>query len=638
MSHRKTKKTFVKESASKSSTRKHVICDCNLCKGAQVDPRTRASHMKNREISRGLNEPSEPSDMGIGEGSRQRHISIDVSDDPMDPMDMDDIDDSSDEQGFNFLVTNPKKSKRKRKRNISYPLVIIEKLLSDHDEDQEVEDDDTNFTEEEEDADDDDELGQNVSFDAPEPGYGDTDIPNTNFDQSFAWIVYWILKYQERYRLSDMATNSLIKLIRYLLIFHDENAYSRFPTSLYMARKLFGIGDHQIIKYATCQKCCKLYSIKDLPTDKPYHCTFQNFLNHPIVNLRSPCNNLITKQIPTNQGIIHRPSLIFPIVNIKRQLQGLYNKKGFEESCRKWAARPNNNQELSDIYDGRIWKDFKDTNDGRSFFRYEVSDSHLGIMLNLDWFQPFENSQYSVGVMYGVICNLPRSERFKTSNIITLAVIPGPNKPKLHQLNHYLAPIIDQLIELWNGIELSTTYENSSGKSIRAAVICCACDIPAARKLCGHISARIACHRCEKIANFNTRNQPNFGGFDDMEQWFVKRNVDEVRNNAGLWKECNTEDARKRHVSESLVRWSEIYRLPYFDPVQFLIVDPMHCLFLGIAKWIVTRLWIEGGRLSSKHLKIMQARANKIKVPSDIGRIPNKIATGEGFLGFTTDQ
>jgi Transposase family tnp2 len=346
----------------------------------------------------------------------------------------------------------------------------------------------------------------------------------------------------------------------------------------------------------------------------------------------------IPNNFRTNQGILYRPSLIYPVVNIKRQLQRLYNKKGFEESCRKWAARPNNNQELLDIYDGRIWKEFKGTNENQLFFRREVSDSHLGIMLNLDWFQPFDNSQYSVGVMYGVICNLPRSERFKTSNIITLAVIPGPNEPKLHQLNHYLAPIIDQLIELWGGIELSATYENSNGRSIRAAVICCACDIPAARKLCGHISARIACHRCEKVANFDIRNQPNFGGFDDMEQWFVKRNVDEVRNNAGLWKECTSEDARKRHVSETLVRWSEMCRLPYFDPVQFLIVDPMHCLFLGIAKWIVTRLWIEEGRLTSKHLEIMQARANKIKVPSDIGRIPNKIATGEGFSGFTADQ
>src|ERR1043166_8220701 len=90
-----------------------------------------------------------------------------------------------------------------------------------------------------------------------------------------------------------------------------------------------------------------------------------------------------------------------------------------------------------------------------------------------------------------------------------------------------------------------------------------------------------------------------------------------------------------RYVSETFVRWSEIYRLPYFDPTKFLIVDPMHCLFLGIAKWIVTRLWIEENQLTTKHLEIMQEQANKIKVPSNIGRIPNKIATGDGFSGFT---
>ena len=129
-----------------------------------------------------------------------------------------------------------------------------------------------------------------------------------------------------------------------MLISHDETTYSAFPTSLYMARKLFGIGD-QIIKYATCQKCCKLYSIKDLPADKPHHCSFQNYPNHPMTNFRILCGNAITKQVPTNQGILYRPLLIYPIVNIKHQLKRLYSKKGFEESCRKWAARPNNNQE-----------------------------------------------------------------------------------------------------------------------------------------------------------------------------------------------------------------------------------------------------------------------------------------------------
>src|SRR6185437_9547310 len=60
----------------------------------------------------------------------------------------------------------------------------------------------------------------------------------------------------------------------------------------------------------------------------------------------------------------------------------------------------------------------------------------------------------------------------------------------------------------------------------------------------------------------------------------------------------------------------------------------MHCLFLSIAKWIVTQLWIEENRLTTKHLEIMQEQANKIKVPSDIGRIPNKITTDDGFSGL----
>jgi hypothetical protein len=34
----------------------------------------------------------------------------------------------------------------------------------------------------------------------------------------------------------------------------------------------------------------------------------------------------------------------------------------------------------------------------------------------------------------------------------------------------------------------------------------------------------------------------------------------------------------------------------------------------------------------------MEKRAEAIKLPADMGRIPNKISTGEGFSGFTADQ
>ena len=141
-------------------------------------------------------------------------------------------------------------------------------------------------------------------------------------------------------------------------------------------------------------------------------------------------------------------------------------------------------------------------------------------MLNLDWFQPFKNSQYSVGVIYAVICNLSRSERFKPYNILTLAIIPGPHEPKLHEINHYLYPIINQLIQLWNGYNIQT-HEYNNSRFVCGAIIGSSNDVPAARKLCGFISARIACYRCYKSANF-VGNQPNFGGFADFDDWFVE--------------------------------------------------------------------------------------------------------------------
>src|ERR1043165_1498821 len=79
-------------------------------------------------------------------------------------------------------------------------------------------------------------------------------------------------------------------------------------------------------------------------------------------------------------------------------------------------------------------------------------------------------------------------------------------------------------------------------------------------------------------------------------------------------------------------------RLPYFNPIRHLVVDPMHCLFLGIAQWIIKRLWVDSGKLTKSDLELMEKRAKAIKVPADLGRIPNKIATSEGFSGYTADQ
>ena len=71
----------------------------------------------------------------------------------------------------------------------------------------------------------------------------------------------------------------------------------------------------------------------------------------------------------------------------------------------------------------------------------------LGVLINIDFFQPFKHVSYSVGVIYAVIINLPRHMRYKPNNVIIIGVIPGPHEPKKH-LNSYLGPVVIELQEL----------------------------------------------------------------------------------------------------------------------------------------------------------------------------------------------
>jgi hypothetical protein len=76
-----------------------------------------------------------------------------------------------------------------------------------------------------------------------------------------------------------------------------------------------------------------------------------------------------------------------------------------------------------------------------------------------------------------------------------------------------------------------------------------------------------------------------------------------------------------KHLKEHSIHQSELLHFPYMDPIRFAAVDPMHCLFLGVAKWI-----------SIEQLQVAQSKIDHVELPSAIGHIPPKIAIGEGFL------
>ena len=72
---------------------------------------------------------------------------------------------------------------------------------------------------------------------------------------------------------------------------------------------------------------------------------------------------------------------------------------------------------------------------------------------------------------------------------------------------------------------------------------------------------------------------------------------------------------QERMESELGCRYSALLQLPYFNPVKMLAIDPMHNLFLGRAKTMVRKVWIENGYLDETKLS-MKREVSKSKCAS----------------------
>lgn len=79
-------------------------------------------------------------------------------------------------------------------------------------------------------------------------------------------------------------------------------------------------------------------------------------------------------------------------------------RPNFLEMCEQWRNDRNTTSDnYRDVYDGKVWEDFQEYN-GQPFLSFP---NNLALMLNVDWFQPFEHTKHSEGVIYLAIMNLP---------------------------------------------------------------------------------------------------------------------------------------------------------------------------------------------------------------------------------------
>ena len=452
------------------------------------------------------------------------------------------------------------------------------------------------------------------------------------------WLTVYLLSFQAVFHVSDGAMEFLFQFLRTFLFVlgkissHCTTIAQFFPKSLYRAKQTT-VGRVTFKRYVVCRKCHQLYHIQDcikggsIPTSK--RCPFKQFPDHIHAKMRKECECLLMKRVElSNRKFIHYPFLTYCYMSLKESIQNLFNRPKFAQSCEHWRTRLSSRGMLKDVYDGKVWQEFVDY-EGQPF----LSQYHnLALMLNMDFFQPFKHINYSVGAIYAVVMNLPRAIRYRQENVILVGLMPGPHEPK-HNINSFIEPMVTELLELWEGVEMNISCVGR--KVVRCALLCIGCDLPAGRKICGFLghNARYGCSRCYKPFPGSVGNM-DYSGFL-LDTWPPRTGTDH-RTKASRLQNFTTLAEQQDMESQYGCRYSVLLRLPYYDAPRMLIIDPMHNLFLGTAKYFLKNALIGSGLITDHLFDTIQQRINSVVVPTGIGRIPHKIRSG--FSAFTADQ
>jgi hypothetical protein len=334
-------------------------------------------------------------------------------------------------------------------------------------------------------------------------------------------------------------------------------------------------------EFVCCPKCWACYTKEDCPDT----CT-----NKVSVDSR-PCGRRLL-ETPKTKNSRQRGTRRYLHHDLKKWLGRLLCRPGMEKYMDRdvYDTGALEEGEMRDIWDGAVLRQFRAA-DGRLFVKPKnKSEGRYVFSLNMDGFNPLGNRQagksFSTGAIYMICLNLPPNLRYRPENIFLVGLMPGPEHPSLTQINHFLRILVDDLLVLWNrGIYYSRTPSHAKGRLVRCALIPVICDLPAARQIMGFAghSAANFCNFCRltlgKINDVDVLNWP--GG--------IKNRAEYLRH-ATAWRDAPAAQ-QPRLFDQFGVRWTELLRLPYWDPTKYVVIDTMHLCFLGNYQRHCRKVW-----------------------------------------------
>ncbi|KAH7908184.1 hypothetical protein BJ138DRAFT_1013317, partial [Hygrophoropsis aurantiaca] len=346
---------------------------------------------------------------------------------------------------------------------------------------------------------------------------------------------------------------------------HGEQSLAKeIPHDLRTVLKRFDL-DPRLRTYISCPSCFCLY---DESTACPDFCTFRSVPSEPPCSVKLKRTRLI-RGTPfvrpirkfLHQDMRHWLGRFLARADIEIEVQKRLSKSSFEA----------NNMLVGDIWDGDVLRTLKGP-DGSLFIEAPGNELRLVFSLGVDGFNP---SGMKIG----------KGSASSTENMYLVGVIPGPKKPSLEQINHSLRPLVDDLLAAWDpGMYFSRTALHRYGRRARSVVIPLVCDIMGARQAGGFPSPGMTL-----FCSFCLLTKDCIESFD-VESWKM-RVCEDHRAHAEEWRDANSLEERTQIFNEHGVRYSELLRLPYWNPVLFTVLDSMHSDFLLKIHHHVREIW-----------------------------------------------
>ncbi|POW20399.1 hypothetical protein PSHT_03565 [Puccinia striiformis] len=360
----------------------------------------------------------------------------------------------------------------------------------------------------------------------------------------------------------------------------DLNAYQRSYKDVRTITKRLGL-DPQLESCTCCPKCFSLYE----PEDAPEICTYRKSKKAQVCGeslFKSNIDPLVPHFQPTSRAVKRRdvpfkpfiPRLVYHTQTFDSWLNWFLNVPGIEDKINSWRQKVQsvNDDKIVDIQQSKAWKSFTIRTDRK----LHSTELRLTFSLYIDWFNPFTNKlagrQASLGVVALTCMDLSPHSRNKRENIFIAGMIPAPKEPDMTTISHVLAPLVDELLLLNTGTFVKTP-QFPDGRRLSVHLGALIGDIVATHKIAGFAS-----HSAKFFCSWCKCQKPNI----ENMQFGPRRKRRETRLQASQWKSATTLAEKTRLLKRYGTRWSELNRLPYWDPVKNVTLSIMHNWYEGV--------------------------------------------------------